>query len=175
MQLLCIFGKCKDSVYFQCLFQHACQFLQTTFQIFDFFRKYQSQMTALNHTVLYFRYIAKNFHTQLFFCQLLHPWVKHRRHLIKNHTFDMAVLFIFHKALNISSQRNTHSPAVHNKNHRCICRICQIIGTCFRGNTSHSIIKSHDTFHHCDIAVRSISPKKISGNIRICKKSIKIS
>lgn len=88
---------------------------------------------------------------------------------------EMAVLFIFHKAFNISSQRNTHSPAVHNKNHRCICRICQIIGTCFRGNTSHSIIKSHDTFHHCDIAVRSISPKKISGNIRICKKSIKIS
>ena len=63
-----------------------------------------NQMSAFYHTVLYLWHIAQHFNTKLFFYQLFHSGIKHGRHLIKNHAFYMAVLFIFHKSFYVSSK-----------------------------------------------------------------------
>ena len=112
---------------------------------------------------------------KLFFHQLLHSGIKHGRHLVKDHAFDMAFLFVLHKTFDISCQGNTHSSAVYHKDDRSICGICQVIGACFRGYSTHAVIIAHNTFHHCNIAVCCIFSKQVSGSLGICKKGIQIS
>ena len=174
LQLLCIFGKCKDPVDFQCIFQYSGQLLQAFPQIRNLLRKHKTQMTALDHTVLYLWHISKNLHLKLFFHQLLHSGIKHGRHLVKDHAFDMAFLFVLHKTFDISCQGNTHSSAVYHKDDRSICGICQVIGACFRGYSTHAVIIAHNTFHHCNIAVCCIFSKQVSGSLGICKKGVQI-
>ena len=132
-------------------------------------------MTAFNQAVLHPWHIAKNLDSQLFLNQFFHPWIQHGRHLVKDHAFNVAILFIFQKPFDIGNQRNTHSFAVYDQDHRSIRNICQIISTGFRGRACHSVIISHNAFHNSQITVLCVFLKQISGNIWRCKKGVKIS
>ena len=110
-------------------------------------------MSALDHTVLHLRNITKNLNSQFFLQKFLHSRIQHRRHLIKDHTSDMAVFSVFHKTPDISSQRYAHPPAVHDQNNRCICHFGKIIGTGSGCRSRHTVIKSHNAFHDCNLTV----------------------
>ena len=132
-------------------------------------------MSALDHTVLHLRNITKNLNSQFFLQKFLHSRIQHRRHLIKDHTSDMAVFSVFHKSPDISRQRYTHPPAVHDQNNRCICHFGKIIGTGSGCRSRHAVIKSHNAFHDCNLTVLCSSGKEISGYFRLCKKGVQVS
>ena len=86
-----------------------------------------------------------------------------------------AVFFVFQKAFYVGSKRDTHSLAVHDQNNRRIRNSRQIISTCQSSGSCHSIVKTHNAFHHCNFTVSTVFCKKRSGNILSCKKSVQIS
>ena len=131
-------------------------------------------MAAFDHTILYFWHIAKSFDSQFLFHQLFHSGVKHRGHLIEDHTLYAAVFFVFHKTLYVGSEGNTHSLAVYDQNYRSIRNPRQIIGACLCGGSSNSIVKSHDPFHHRHFTVCTVFGKKRSGDLFPCEKGIQI-
>ena len=148
--------------------------MKPVFQFRDLIRKDQTKMSAFDHTVLNLRYITKNRNTQFFFQKFLHSRIEHGRHLVKDHTFDVAVLLIFQETFDIGSQGHTHPTAVYNQNHRCIRSFCKIIGTGSGCRSTHTIIITHDTFHHRNLTVCGIFCQKVSGPVFICKKCIQI-
>ena len=95
--------------------------------------------------------------------------------MVKNHAFYAAVFFVFQKAFYVGSKRDTHSLAVHDQNNRRIRNSRQIISTCQSSGSCHSIVKSHNAFHHCYFTISTVFCKKVSGNLLSCKKSVQIS
>ena len=69
---------------------------------------------------------------------------------------------------------NESARGTEHKDDRSICGICQVIGACFRGYSTHAVIIAHNTFHHCNIAVCCIFSKQVSGSLGICKKGVQI-
>ena len=148
--------------------------MQTFLQLRDFLWHHKAQMAAFNDTILHLWNIAKHMDTEFFLHKSFHSWIKHRGHLIKNHPFDITVLFVFQKAFYICSQRDTHSSAVHDQNHRSLSDPGQVIGTCLCGSTCYTVIKTHYPFHHCDLTICTVFDKKVSGNFLSCEKGVQI-
>ena len=135
--------------------------MKSVFQFRDLIRKDQTKMSTFDHTVLNLRYITKNRNTQFFFQKFLHSRIEHGRHLVKDHTFDVAVLLIFQETFDIGSQGHTHPTAVYDQDDRCIGHFGKVIGTGCGRSSRNAVIKAHDTFHDCDLTVSGISGQKI--------------
>ena len=131
-------------------------------------------MPAFNGTFLYFWNISVYPHFQLFFNLFLHSGIQHRRHLVQDHSLYPAVFSVLTETLNISQKGKAHALAVHYEDRRGFGSPGQIISTGQESGASHSVIISHNPFHHRNVTVPAISFQEIFQCIFFCKKGIQI-
>ena len=143
-------------------------------KLLHFIRKHQTQMTAFQIQFRDLRHITKDADTKLLLDLLFYLRIKHGRHPVEDHPFDMAFFFISEKTFDLCKGREAHATGIHDENCRGSGHGCQIIGTGLRIDPAQSVIITHNAFYHRNIRILSPPFHQITGGLFIRKKGIQI-